>query len=194
MSKPFYLGSIAGGFALGFILVAIAGALVTYNFEGWEDWGAEEWGSGEWMDGTVSTFGPLAILANALVLYASVVYFVLLYRVWASIQDGYASTTPCRAVGFMFIPLFNIYWQFRAVWGFTKDYNRYIARHRIAVPPMNERLSLSLCVLPLAGVLLFFVPFVNIAAMIVLPIGFCVLELLVLNSDLNGINALARHS
>ena len=44
---------------------------------------------------------------------------------WAAIQDGYARTTPGKAIGFMFIPFFNIYWMFQAIWGYSKDYNNF---------------------------------------------------------------------
>ena len=40
----------------------------------------------------------------------------------ASIQDGYARTTPGLAVGLMFIPVFNIYWQFVALKGLAEDF------------------------------------------------------------------------
>src|SRR5687767_6774080 len=61
-------------------------------------------------------------------------WFHLYYRAWKAIQDGHARTTPGKAVGFLLIPLFNLYWMFPALWGFSKDYNAYIERHSINVP------------------------------------------------------------
>lgn len=55
--------------------------------------------------------------------------FLLLYHFWQINQDGNSYTTPGRAVGFMFIPVFNIYWIFRAFPGLSMDQNRYIFQH-----------------------------------------------------------------
>jgi hypothetical protein len=60
---------------------------------------------------------------------SQVLEYILLYKLWKNIQDGYASTTAGKAVGFMFIPFFNFYWFFRVYWGLAKDLNRYIDRH-----------------------------------------------------------------
>jgi hypothetical protein len=73
---------------------------------------------------------------------ASVVLELLvLYRNWSIIQDGQASTTPGRAVGFQFIPVFSYYWQFRAYWGLARDNNRYIDRHFSARPEISAHRS-----------------------------------------------------
>jgi len=72
--------------------------------------------------GLMCIFG-LSLFASAILSY------VLLYKFWRVVQDGYASTSAGKAVGFMFIPLFNIYWMFRAYWGLSKDLNQYIQRH-----------------------------------------------------------------
>ncbi|MEA5079778.1 MAG: DUF4339 domain-containing protein [Anaerolineaceae bacterium] len=54
---------------------------------------------------------------------------ILLYQFWKLVQDGNARTTPGRAVGFLFIPLFNFYWMFIAYWGLAKELKRYISVH-----------------------------------------------------------------
>ena len=46
----------------------------------------------------------------------------------------------------MFIPLFNLYWQFVAVWGLSKDLNRYSREHNIIAPQANESLALAGCI------------------------------------------------
>lgn len=89
----------------------------------------------------------LIVAAIALGLYWLVVTLVLLYKAWDAIQDGFARTTPGRAVGFLFIPLFNAYWLFEAVWGFARDYNRLLERHGLESDPLPERLFLAYCVL-----------------------------------------------
>jgi hypothetical protein len=60
-----------------------------------------------------------------------ILQFVLLYRLWKAIQNENSRTTPGKAVGYLFIPIFNFYWRFRAYWGFSKQANEYIERLRI---------------------------------------------------------------
>jgi hypothetical protein len=60
---------------------------------------------------------------------AAVIQFVLIFQLWQIVQDGFARTSPGKAVGFLFIPLFRIYWQFVAYFGLAKDLNRYIRQH-----------------------------------------------------------------
>jgi hypothetical protein len=57
------------------------------------------------------------------------------HATWRTIQDPHARTTPPKAIGFMFIPLFNLYWVFQLIWGFAKDYNAFCRRHGIGHPP-----------------------------------------------------------
>jgi hypothetical protein len=84
-------------------------------------------------------------------LYAAVVMLVLFHKMWASIQDGYARTTPGKAVGFFFIPIFNIYWAFQAIWGFAKDYNNYLKRHQLNAKRLPEGLFLAFTILSFTG-------------------------------------------
>ncbi|MBU0974051.1 MAG: DUF4339 domain-containing protein [Proteobacteria bacterium] len=59
----------------------------------------------------------------------AVLHYILIYKLWQVVQDGFASTSPGRAVGFMFIPYFNYYWFLPAYYGLAKDLNAYIDRH-----------------------------------------------------------------
>jgi hypothetical protein len=91
-----------------------------------------------------------------------IAFLVLLYKGWTAINDGQARTTPGMAVGFMFIPLFNLYWMFMAIYGWAQDYNKYIARYQLQVQPMPEGLFLMMPIFqlvfyPAALVMLFLV-------------------------------------
>jgi hypothetical protein len=55
---------------------------------------------------------------------AVILFFVWLYRAWASVPPEYRSTSPGRAVGFLFIPFYNIYWIFRAMPGLSASTRR----------------------------------------------------------------------
>lgn len=63
--------------------------------------------------------GAVLIVLNGLflafcVLLSSLSSFVLLYRYWKFLPATEAVTTPAKAVGFLFIPVFNLYWVFIA--------------------------------------------------------------------------------
>jgi hypothetical protein len=43
-------------------------------------------------------------------------FYTTLYRAWKCLQPGgLARTTPGKAIGFLFIPFFNLYWIFQAI-------------------------------------------------------------------------------
>lgn len=88
-----------------------------------------------------------------------------LYRCWRLIQDGYAHTTPGKAVGFYFIPFFQIYWIFISVYCLAKDLNAYAARYQITAPRAREGLTLT-------GVIFLLIPYLQPFALLLLPIGF----------------------
>lgn len=87
--------------------------------------------------------------ASLLSLLSAVVTFILVYKMWAAIQGRGARTSAGRALGFMFIPLFNFYWFFQVYWGWTKDYNRISESDDVQLPLMPEGIGLAVCVLPL---------------------------------------------
>ena len=126
VSKTFYLASWIAGSNLAFILIFIGiGAA-----------------SEEEAVGICLMLGALFCL-----LYAGVVWLVLLYKAWAAIPRREASVTPGQAVGFLFIPFFNFYWIFRAVWGYAKEFNAYVARYSVSTARLSEGVFLAACVL-----------------------------------------------
>jgi hypothetical protein len=108
----------------------------------------------------------LACLAEAVVIYYTIMQFVLLFQLWKIDQDGSAGTTPGRAVGFLFIPFFQIYWIFRAYTGLSLDQNRYIKTHFENQPALTPRkahpiFSLLLFAVSLVGGLYVYIPLFN---------------------------------
>jgi len=63
-----------------------------------------------------------------------------IYRSWSSIRDGRPRMTPGKAVGLLFVPIFNIYWVFHVYGGFATDYNAYIERKHLSVSPLSRGL------------------------------------------------------
>jgi ABC-2 type transport system permease protein len=130
LSKGFFLGSVLGAMiaAIGLTALAVVAGVLHDQVM------------------LAMLFAALGVLA---LLYGSCVSLVLWYLAWSSIQDGKARTTPGRAVGFTFIPVFNFYWIFQAIWGFAKDYNAFIRRHNIAAKPLSEGFFLFFTILTL---------------------------------------------
>ena len=94
---------------------------------------------------------PLPGLSLLLGILGAVLGLILIHRMWQAIQAGPARTTPGKAVGFLFIPCFNLYWIFVALWGWAMDYNQFIRSRGIRAPGMPQQLALILCILVLVG-------------------------------------------
>ena len=73
--------------------------------------------------------GLTALISLLPLVMAWVPNLIQLYQHWKIIQDRHAKVTSGRALGFMFIPLFNYYWLLPAYYGLSKTQNQYIARH-----------------------------------------------------------------
>jgi TRAP-type C4-dicarboxylate transport system permease small subunit len=101
--------------------------------------------------GTSEATSVLACAISLFSIAGGILLFVFVYKLWKMIQDGYASTTPGKAIGFLFIPFFNYYWIFRAVFGLSTDMNAFINRHFPAMtqPPIRKTkpvLALVYCI------------------------------------------------
>ena len=83
----------------------------------------------------------------------AVINFLLLHRMWRAIQDGQTTITVGKAIGYLFIPLFNIYWIFRAWGSFPTEFNRYIDRYGLPVEPLAGKAFVAYPILLLAGIL-----------------------------------------
>jgi hypothetical protein len=89
---------------------------------------------------------PFIMIGTLPALYALVIFAILVYRIWQFLPPSYARTTPGKAVGFLFIPLFNLYWYFEAVYGWAKDFNAYVQRENIQSPRVSEAVALATAV------------------------------------------------
>jgi hypothetical protein len=83
---------------------------------------------------------------------------------WVAIKDSQVSISPGRAVGFLFIPVFNIYWALLMLTGFTEDYNSFVIRRSIRA----GRLPMSLFLI-YAGLFMAAAMFVTIPMICVFP-------------------------
>ncbi|MFC4991985.1 DUF4339 domain-containing protein [Rubritalea tangerina] len=71
-----------------------------------------------------------AILMLATSVWGTVLGAIYVYRAWVVLQPAGAHTTPGKAAGFLFIPLFNFYWAFIAYWKWAEEWN--LTRKRFA--------------------------------------------------------------
>ena len=136
VAKNFYMASWIASYSLILILTT-AGWVASWGKKGWELWIA---------------FNIIPVVA---LIYLGIVFLILIYKLWASIEDNLTSISPGKAVGLMFIPFFNVYWIFRAVGGFAGEFNSYVKRHSINIQPLSEGLFLAFSIYAVtAGVLL----------------------------------------
>lgn len=97
---------------------------------------------------------PLIIAGAALILAAKLTFLLALRRAWSILnrQDNFQpKLTANRAVLPLLIPLFNLYWQFRALPGLAAELERYAAetkRSCSATPSKRARLICLLTLIP----------------------------------------------
>ena len=75
---------------------------------------------------------------------------MLLYQCWKLIPADIARTTPGKAVGYSFIPFFNLYWFFVAFKGLGEDMNETLRQRGIQFE-VNSVLGTVFCRLTLVG-------------------------------------------
>jgi len=80
--------------------------------------------------------------ADVFLVCSVLIELALFYKMWAAIQDDKASISPAKAIGFLFIPVFNIYWALLMVTGFVEDYNAFIQRRSVRTSDLPMSLFL----------------------------------------------------
>ena len=127
------------------------------------------------------------IIAVPILIVLTVFWCILLYRHWSLLQGHGARTTPGKAVGYGFIPVFFFYWWFVAYAGLATDNNRYLRQLGITTKRMSFGLAVTDCILsilfctvglypPVSAVLT--VPYMIIGFILVLQQRDCVLAIL----------------
>ncbi|MGD0922871.1 MAG: hypothetical protein ABSA70_14055 [Terriglobia bacterium] len=141
LRKGFYLGTLAAALGVPLLLYAAVIVLVL----------TQVWKSEKLLD-----LVPIFILwgmSSLLIVYGAAVMCAFIYRMWAAIQDGHARTSPGRALGFLFIPIYQFYWVFQAFPGFAKDFNAFAARHSLNVPRLSPGLFTAYAILCIVAML-----------------------------------------
>lgn len=164
LSKGLFVGSFLGGSGASILL-----SLISMSF---------------FADHDEEIAIPILILAFLALIFVAVMVGVLVFRLWESIQPGHPRSTPGKAVGFLFIPLFNLYWAFQAYYGWAQDYNRYVREAQIQAPPVSENMGLTVSVL----VVLSCIPYAGVLA----GLANLVCMSMFFSQAIDGANALAR--
>ncbi|MBN2182990.1 MAG: DUF4339 domain-containing protein [Sedimentisphaerales bacterium] len=138
-----------------------------------------------WLAWLVGIGFPLSFVCIGVpaALAGTVLGYIILYRSWLLIQGGNARTTAGQAVGFCFIPFFNLYWIYVAFVGLSKDLNSYCQERQIAAPVVNESMALTYYILSLVNLLtipLSFVPYVGIVVSILLGVPVTILYIILM--------------
>jgi hypothetical protein len=183
VNKGVFLGAMGGGIVLGIILIFIGIGAAILGAAGAGSSGDSDAAQGAATAAAAGGMG-IAMLGYLCFLGAGIAYLVLIYKAWSAINDGQQRTSPMLATLLLLIPLWQLYWMFQAIWGWSQDYNKYIARHNLAnAPKMNEQMFLFQLIAHLACI----IPLVNILA------GLALIVLWFLNASkmCDGINAIA---
>ena len=108
----------------------------------------------------MSEESPLAMIIGlaglGTLITGGIISLIYLHRGWTILQPHTPHSTPGKAVGFLFIPLFSLYWNFVAYWRFSQEWNRIIANNPAnqGAPRMAEGLFLTYAILNVASMLI----------------------------------------
>lgn len=129
-------------------------------------------------EGFFSFLGVMGMFVACGFSIPSVIYSCrLLYRMWCQIPERTAQTTPGKAVGFLFIPFFSLYWIFVAYKGLALSLNENLdkqgSRRTVPVDTVNLTciLMILVCIPYLGGIVAIFNIFMFLKMMRVLKDG-----------------------
>jgi hypothetical protein len=119
------------------------------------------------------------------------IFLFLLYKGWEAVPDNSRGLKPWKAIGQLFIPLFNFYWLFVGIKELPKELNAYIAKNGVQTPPLSESLALWLCILGLCG-FASIIPFLGWVIAPLAGIGAVVITIILMNDLKKTLIAIAE--
>jgi len=98
-----------------------------------------------------------------LLVASSILTYIYLYRAWAALQPGGATVSPGKAIGFLFIPIFSIYWIFIAFGGLPKQWKNITSSYENTkhAPQITFGMFMCLLFLPIIGAILWHKQIIN---------------------------------
>ena len=104
--------------------------------------------------GSTLTIGlGLIILGYACLVFSGILIYIYLYRAWKCLQPGGATVSPGAAIGFLFIPVFNLYWFFKAIGGLPRQWNTITSAYPNTknAPKLTMGAFICLLLIPVIG-------------------------------------------
>lgn len=137
--KWMLISALSCGILGGFSLIYMEFIYLPSN-RGNIDWGV--YGNFEIIAVFLFVIGSLALIT------AFIMQLVLLYRNWKIIANAEGlSADPGQAVGFLFIPAFNLYWQFIAHWKLSVGQEMFLKQAGITSNKTpNKGVAMAFCV------------------------------------------------
>jgi GYF domain 2 len=148
-----WLSSVLGAFGCVIIMGLIANMSSSSGSEG------------QMSDSSIAAAGISVLIflgiAVLLFIFSWIYFYVILYRAWNCLRYGRPRTTPGKAIGMLFIPIYQIYWIFVAISGLPQDWNRVMGSHENLKmsPRMSEGLFLTFCICTLVILGFIITPF-----------------------------------
>lgn len=172
MNKKLYLGAILASLAVLLLVVVLIAAFIIGLMTQKVDF--------RWFGLLLSLaiFGVLQWITVNLAVTISVIF-----QMWSSIDDGHARTTPGQAIGYLFIPFYNLYWIFQVWGGFPVDYNNYVKRYQLPVQQLSAGVYDAYPILAVLSI-------IPILGFIAAPVSFFVF-LKIVGRTCNAVNELA---
>jgi hypothetical protein len=94
---------------------------------------------------------PVAVLAT-------IFTCILHYNCWQAVPTKYRRTTPGKAVGYLFIPFYNLYWLFISFPGLAKGFSDFARENSDAQIGDQSGLGIAFAIVTLFSLGLSFVP------------------------------------
>ncbi|MDK9701048.1 MAG: hypothetical protein OEM52_12950 [bacterium] len=144
---------------------------------------------------------PLASMGGSIVnpirVFGLIIFLSFVYKLWDAIQDGKTRPSALMAAGLLLVPLWNIYWRFKAFLGWTTAYHEYARRNQLQVPTIPTWSFLTFSVIGLAvGVLRYIDRFWESAWMAASVYGLQAVNLvmlgIVISHSCDAVNALVE--
>lgn len=129
----------------------------------------------------------LSIIGFIILIFHFAVVLHLTYKMWFSIQDMYARTTPGKAIGLLFLPFFNIYWLYQVLVGFVDDYNNFINRNQIETPKLQRGAFVTYYIFYIAGTILSQIPVINLLFILI----YLIFGSIIISMVCNAVNAVS---
>lgn len=111
------------------------------------------------------------------VIVSMIAFLMTIHALWQTIQapptgvgiQGVARTTPGKAVGFMFIPFYSLYWVFQVWVGLAADMNKTLDMRGVNASRLSTGLAIAISVCTLLSMIPYFGLLAWLANLIMVP-------------------------